>query len=52
MGGTHSLGCNVIARDIWTWCIAGNLWVTAISLPGIENVDTDRESREFNDNIE
>ena len=52
MGGTHSLECNKIAREIWTWCIQRNVWVTAISLPGKENVDADRESRTFNDNTE
>ena len=52
MGCTHSLGCNKIAREIWTWCIQRNIWVTALSLPGKENVDADRESRTFNDNTE
>ena len=52
MGGTHSLECNKIAREIWTWCIQRNIWVTAVSLPGKENVDADRESRTFNDNTE
>ena len=52
MGGTHSLECNKIAREIWTWCIQRNIWATAISLPGKENVDADRESRTFNDNTE
>ena len=52
MGGTHSLECNKIAREIWTWCIQRNIWVTAISLPGKENIDADRESRTFNDNTE
>ena len=52
IGGTHSLECNKIAREIWTWCIQKNIWVTAISLPGKENVDADGESRTFNDNTE
>lgn len=52
MGGTHSLECSKIARKIWTWCIQRNIWVTAISLPGKENVDANRESRTFNDNTE
>ena len=52
MGGTHSMGCNKVACDIWTWCIQRNIWVTAISLPGKENVDADKESRTFNDNTE
>lgn len=52
MGGTHSLECNNIAKEIWQWCIDHNIWLTAISLPGKENVDADRESRVFNDNTE
>ena len=52
MGGTHSLECNKIACEIWTWCIQRNIWVTAIWLPGKENVEADRESRTFNDNTE
>ena len=52
MGGTHSLERNKIAREIWTWCIQRNIWVTAISLPGKQNVDADRESRTFNDKTE
>ena len=30
------MGCNKVARDIWTWCIPRNLWVSDISLPGKE----------------
>ena len=52
IGGTHSLECSEITCDICTWCIARNLWVTAIALLGKENVDADKESRQFNDNIE
>ena len=52
MVGTHPLECNKTAREIWTWCIQRNIWVTAISLPGKENVDADRESKTFNDNTE
>ena len=33
MGGTQSLSCNKVARDIWTWCMVRELWVSAISLP-------------------
>ena len=51
-GETQSLSCNKVARDIWTWCMVQNLWVSAISLPGKENVVADRESRTFNDNTE
>ena len=26
MGGSHSLTCNGIARNIWLWCITRNMW--------------------------
>ena len=34
-----------------TGVLLETFWVTAISFPGKENVDADKESREFNDNI-
>ncbi len=45
MGGTHSLECNSVARDIWEFCIQRNIWVTAAHLPGVMNCIADRESR-------
>ncbi len=52
MGGTRSPECNELAREIWQWCIVNNVWVSAAHIPGSTNVEADRESRQFNDNIE
>ena len=52
MGGTHSSVCNSVARDIWLWCKDRKIWLTVTHIPGIDNVDADKESRIFNDKTE
>ena len=52
MGGTHSYRCNRIARDIWLWAEARGIWLTASHIPGIQNVQADRESRTFHKDTE
>ena len=52
MGGTHSLICNRVAREIWLWCIPKNIWLNATHIPGIKNDTADRLSRKFIDRIE
>lgn len=52
MGGSHSLPCNSIAKEIWNWCIKQNIWLSAAHLPGIKNVAADKASRIFYDNTE
>ena len=52
MGGSHSVQCNAIAREIWTWCRVKNIWLTATHIPGSLNWGADRESRTFNDRTE
>ena len=49
MGGIKSRSCDLIAKEIWSWCIQKNIWISAEYLPGSENVLADRESRIFND---
>ena len=51
MGGTKSVSCNALSRQIWLWCIDRNIWVSAAHVPGILNV-SDILSRKFNDNVE
>jgi hypothetical protein len=48
-GGSHSKVCNEIARQIWEWCIARNIWLTATYIPGSDNVEADKQSRVFHD---
>ena len=52
MGGSKSQKCNDITNQIWTWCKDRNIWLSAVHLAGILNTDADRESRQFNDDIE
>ena len=52
MGGIKSPPCNSAAINIWNWCIDRNIWLTASHLPGRENTEADRCSRQFNDRTE
>ena len=52
MGTSHSANCNKLAKSIWDWCVTRNIWLSAIHIPGIENVTADKESRKINVNTE
>ena len=52
MGGSKSPDCNSVARQIWDYCVERNIWISASHLPGCENTEADRESRQFNDRTE
>ena len=52
MGTNHSVQCNKVALDIWCWCMARNIWISAEHIPGKSNVAADRQSREINTNTE
>ena len=52
MGGTVSTACNLISKEIWSWCIAKGIWLSAAHLPGSKNVLADQASRQFNDTTE
>ena len=49
MGGTHSPMLSYLAKNLWDWCLSHNILVTACYIPGIQNVEADRESRVFLD---
>jgi hypothetical protein len=51
-GSTRSLQCNDAAHKIWLWALHRNIWISAAHIPGIENVEADRASREFKDELE
>ena len=51
MGGTRYDSCNSIARKLWELAKQCNMWLTAVHIPGRDNV-ADRESRIFHDNTE
>lgn len=52
MGGSHSMICDDIAKEIWLWCIERDIWLSAVHLPGSVNVEADKASRVFDDNTE
>ena len=49
MGGTHSPMLSYLAKNLWDWCLTHNISVTARYIPGVQNVEADRESRVFLD---
>ena len=52
MGGTKSLNCNKISRNIWLWCIENGIWLSCSHIPGKSNIEADKKSRLFNDQTE
>ena len=51
-GGTHSLDCNKVSREIWLWANSKNIWISAAYIPGVENTLADFRSRTFDDTTE
>jgi hypothetical protein len=51
-GGMKSQTCNILAKQIWAWCIERDIWLSAAHIPGVTNVEADRASRVFNDRTE
>jgi len=49
MGGSKSLELDQLAKDLWEWSISREIWVSAVHIPGISNVDADEQSQHFND---
>jgi len=52
MGGIKSEECNLIAVQIWNWCIENNIWLTCSHIAGSLNCEADIASRSFNDKLE
>ena len=52
MGTNHSVQCNKVALDIWRFCMARNIWISAEHIAEKCNVAADRQSREINTNTE
>ena len=49
MGGTHSPILSLLAKNLWDWCLSHSVLIKAQYIPGIQNVQADRESRIFLD---
>ena len=50
MGGTRSLILASLAKNLWEWCLEHQIVLEAQHIPGILNIEADRESRIFVDN--
>ena len=44
MGTCHSNIINRLVIDVWEWCIAHKIWLTASHIPGVINIVADAES--------
>ena len=45
LGTSHSEKLNALNNEIWDWCVARNLWISAGHIAGKSNVEADRASR-------
>ena len=52
MGGVKSETCNDMVLQIWEWCIAQQIWLSAWHIPGSQNIQADTASRAFKDSVE
>jgi hypothetical protein len=51
-GSTRTVEINEIARSLWLWALERRIWLSAVHIPGIENVEADEASRVFQDELE
>ena len=51
-GSTRTVEINRIARSLWLWALERRIWLSAVHIPGIENVEADEASRVFQDELE
>lgn len=52
MGGSKSQDCNNLAKELWKWAIDRDMWISVVHLPGVQNIQADRKSRNFQDETE
>ena len=52
MGGIRSIEMDIIAKEIWNMAFEKDFWLTATHVPGVDNIQADELSRQFNDNKE
>ena len=45
MGGTHSFACNAVTRELFLWCKARSMWLSACHMAGKDNSAADSSSR-------
>lgn len=52
MGGTKAKDCNQLSKEIWLFCISNKIWLTCTHIAGKDNIQADRKSRIFEDQLE
>ena len=52
MGGSRSITCHKIAKQIWEWAKMQGVWISAAHIPGQKNNEADKKSRQFKDTTE
>ena len=52
MGTSKSAIRNKLTKSVWLWCLERNIWLTAVHIPGVENVEADQQSRLSNTSAE
>ena len=50
--GGRSEELDMIARDIWFWCLEREIHLSVAHVPGVDNTEADEESRKVNDDTE
>ena len=50
--GGKSSELDELAREIWLWCIDRHIHLSAAHIAGVENVEADKLSRKFNEDLE
>lgn len=52
MGGSKSTQLNNLVKEMWTWCINKNIWLSAGHIAGKLNTSADNKSHNFSDKHE
>ena len=52
LGGISSPDMDYLASDIWHWCISRNIFISAVHIAGVSNVQADFLSRHSSDSTE
>ena len=45
--GSKSANLNTLTKSVWEWCMERKLWLCAAHIPGVENEEADKLSREL-----
>lgn len=51
-GGGKIPALHAFAREIWLWCKQRNIWLTACHLPGRDNIEADKLTRNLSKEME